>query len=423
MIDMKLLRKDPRRYVEAARVKREKVDVQSVVELDAKSRQLRAEVEQLRHKRKTLSQEIGELKRAGRNPPGSAVEEVQSVGAELKRLEHELREVDGELEAAVQWIPNVPHETVPVGGEDANQEVRRWGRDPTFDFEPLPHWELGESLGILDFPRAAKLSGGHFCVFAGFGARLQRALLNFMIELHATEHGYREVWPPTLANRTSMLTTGQLPKLEDDMYHLPRDDYFLVPTGEVPLTNMHRGEVLDMSQLPLSLVAYTPCFRREAGSYGAQTRGLNRVHQFDKVELVRFAAPENSYDELERMVGEVEKVLQLLNLPYRVIVLATGELSFAAAKCYDLEVWSAGQKRYLEVSSCSNFEDFQARRGNIRFRRAAGSKPEFVHTLNGSGVAFARTVAAILEQYQTEDGRVTVPEVLVPYMGGVTSLG
>jgi seryl-tRNA synthetase len=423
MIDIRLLRTNPEHVVAAARAKRENVDVSSAVTADAEARELRAAVEQLRHRRKVLSQSVGEKVRAGQAPPKAEVAEVQALGTRLKSLEQELRDAEAKLADLLYSLPNLPHASVPVGGEEANREVRHWGEKPTFAFEPLAHWELGESLGIVDLSRASKLAGGHFSVFTGLGARLQRALLNFMVDLHVGEHGYREVWPPSLANRTSMVTTGQLPKLEDDMYHLPRDDFFLVPTGEVPLTNLYRDEVLDGETLPLGLVAYTPCFRREAGSYGAQTRGLNRVHQFDKVELVRFALPERSYEELERLVSEAERVLQLLQLPYRVILLATGELSFAAAMCYDLEVWAAGQQRYLEVSSCSNFEDFQARRGNIRFRRAPGAKPEYVHTLNGSGVAFARTVAAVLEHYQTKDGRVVVPEVLVPYMGGARFIG
>ncbi len=422
MIDIKLLRSDPQRVAEAVRAKRERIDVDAVVALDAEARSLRAEVEQLRHRRKVLSQGIGERMRAGHDPPQADLDAVQELGSQLKSLEGKLRDSDLKLAEMMGWVPNLPHHGVPVGGEEANREVRSWGEKPDFDFEPLAHWELGESLGILDPQRASKLSGGHFALFEGFGARLQRALLNFMVDLHVNEHGYREVWPPSLASRVSMTTTGQLPKLEDDMYYLPRDDFFLVPTGEVPLTNMYRDEVLDSQALPFGLVAYTPCFRREAGSYGAQTRGLNRVHQFDKVELVRFSTPEDSYRELERLLSEAERVLRLLGLPYRVILLSTGELSFAAAMCYDLEVWAAGQERYLEVSSCSNFEDFQARRGNIRFRRTPDSKPEYVHTLNGSGVAFARTVAAILEHYQTKDGRVAVPDVLVPYMGGVRSI-
>ncbi len=423
MIDMKLLRSEPERFAEGARVKGEEFDVNALLDLDTRVKELRVEVERLRHERNVRSQQIGERVRGGEDPPSASLEKLQKLAERLRTLEPRLRGEQVKLGEMLQWVPNPPHSTVPRGGEEANREVRRWGDVPTFTFEPLAHWELGESLGILDFSRASKLSGGHFPLFTGLGARLQRALLNFMLDLHVQQHGYEEVWPPSLANRASMMTTGQLPKLEDDMYYLPRDDYFLVPTGEVPLTNMFREEVLDGERLPLSLVAYTPCFRREAGSYGQQTRGLNRVHQFDKVELVRFAKPERSYDELERMTGEVEKVLQLLELPYRVVLLASRELSFAAAMCYDLEVWAAGQKRYLEVSSCSNFEDFQARRGDIRFRRPGRSKPEYVHTLNGSGVAFARTVAAILENYQTEDGRVRVPDVLVSYMGGVRSFG
>jgi seryl-tRNA synthetase len=317
------------------------------------------------------------------------------------------------------WIPNLPHPSVPIGRtEDDNQVVRVWGEKPEFNFEPVPHWDIGEALRIFDFQRGSAVAGSNFALFRGSGARLVRALIAFMLEIHTRQHGYTEVWPPSLSNRTCMTGTGQLPKLEEDMYRCDLDDFFLIPTAEVPLTNLHRDDIIDGARLPIRYTAYSPCFRREAGSYGKHTRGLNRVHQFDKVELVKFVVPETSYDELEGLVGDAEEVLQALGLHYRVNLLCTGELSFAAAKCYDLEVWSPAQNKWLEVSSCSNFEDFQARRAGIRYRPAPGEKARFVHTLNGSGVALPRTIVAILETYQTGDGRVKIPEALVPYMNG-----
>jgi seryl-tRNA synthetase len=309
---------------------------------------------------------------------------------------------------------------VPVGRtEDDNVVVRHWGEKPAFDFRPVPHWDIGEALDLIDFRRASVIAGSNFSLFKGQGARLVRALVAFMLDVHTRTHGYTEVWPPSLANRDSMAGTGQLPKLEEDMYLCNVDDFFLIPTAEVPLTNLHRGEILEGDLLPLCYTAYSPCFRREAGSYGKETRGLNRVHQFDKVELVKFVEPATSYDELENLVGNAEAVLRALGLHYRVNLLCTGELSFAAAKCYDLEVWSPGQERWLEVSSCSNFEDFQARRAGIRYRPSEGGKSRYVHTLNGSGVALPRTIIAIMETYQTADGKLRVPEALVPFMDGV----
>jgi seryl-tRNA synthetase len=330
-----------------------------------------------------------------------------------------LKSLEENIEKLMLWIPNVHHPSVPVGrGEEDNKVVRAWGEKPQFDFEPLMHWDIAEALGIVDFKRGSTISQSNFVVFKGMGARLVRAIIGFMLDLHTKKHGYEEVWPPALVNRASMMGTGQLPKLEEDMYHCNVDDLFLIPTAEVPLTNLHRDEILDGADLPVYYTAYTPCFRREAGSYGKDTRGLNRVHQFDKVELVKFVAPETSYDELEKLVKDAEEVLQAFGLHYRVNLLCTGELSFSASKCYDLEAWSPAQKKWLEVSSCSNFEDFQARRMGVRYRPAPGEKARLVHTLNGSGVALPRTIIAILETYQTKDGRVRVPEVLVPYMDG-----
>jgi seryl-tRNA synthetase len=345
---------------------------------------------------------------------------MRAVGKHIKEYDEQLKTVGAKLENLLLWIPNVPHESVPVGrGEEDNKVVRVWGGPPEFDFKPLAHWDIAEALDIIDFKRGALISASNFVVFKGAGARLARAIINFMLDLHTTKHGYREISPPALVNRASMTGTGQLPKLEVDMYHCSTDDLFLIPTAEVPLTNLHRDEILDGGKMPIYYTAYTPCFRREAGSYGKDTRGLNRVHQFDKVELVKFVAAETSYQELEKLVADAEEVLQAFGLHYRVNLLCTGELSFSASKCYDLEAWSPGQQKWLEVSSCSNFEDFQARRMGLRYRPAAGERVRYAHTLNGSGVALPRTIIAILETYQTKDGKVRVPEVLVPYMGGV----
>jgi seryl-tRNA synthetase len=347
------------------------------------------------------------------------MEEMRGVGDRLKSLEDSLRDAEDRLNALALRIPNIPHPSVPIGADpSANQEVRRWGKPPALAFPPKHHWELGESLGILDFERAARMTGARFAVYSGAGARLERALINFMLDLHTTEHGYQEILPPFLVNRASMTATGQLPKFESDLFRLRDDDYFLIPTAEVPLTNLHREETLREAMLPLQYAAYTPCFRREAGSYGKDTRGLIRQHQFNKVELVMFSRAESSYDDLERLTAHAEEVLKRLNLHYRVVSLCTGDLGFAAAKTYDLEVWLPAQGTYREISSCSNFEAFQARRAGIRYKKADG-KSEFVHTLNGSGLAIGRTVVAILENYQQPDGSVAIPEALRPFMGGL----
>jgi len=345
---------------------------------------------------------------------------VKALGDELKREEEELKKVEDELEFKLSLIPNIPHESVPFGVDDTeNVVVKRWGDIPEFSFEPKPHWEIGEALGILDFERAGKITGSRFVVYWNEGALLERALINFMLDLHIKKHGYKEVLPPFIVNERALFGTGQLPKFKIDLFKLEEWDYYLVPTAEVPVTNLHQDEILPEEVLPLYYVAYTPCFRSEAGSYGKDVRGIIRQHQFNKVELVKFTTPETSYEELESLLLDAEEVLQLLELPYRVVVLCTGDLGFAAAKTYDIEVWAPGQNRFVEISSCSNFEDFQARRANIRYRPKGGGKPRFVHTLNGSGLAIGRTVMAILENYQQEDGSVVIPKVLRPYMGGL----
>ncbi len=417
MLDLKFIRENPDVVRWAIRSKREKADLDRLLELDEQRRKLLAEVEALKHKRNVVSQEIAAKKKAGEDA-SDVIREMQGVAERIKALDDQLKAVEKAIYEIQIWIPNVPHSSVPEGADERdNVEVRRWGEIPEMDFEPRPHWEIAERLGLVDFARGSKISGSFFVSFRGAGARLERALINFMIDLHVQKHGYTEIWPPAVVRRETMFGTGQLPKLEEDMYRIEQDDLFLIPTAEVPVTNLHREEVLDGTDLPLKYVAYTPCFRREAGSYGRDTRGLIRIHQFDKVEMVNFVEPETSYDRLEGLVAEAEEVLQLLGLPYRVVELCTGELSFAAAKCYDLEVWAPGVKKYLEVSSCSNFEDFQARRANIRFRPKEGGKTRYVHTLNGSGLALPRTVIAILENYQTDEGTVVVPEVLRDYVG------
>jgi seryl-tRNA synthetase len=419
MLDPKFIRANPDAVKKAVKDKLEKVDIDEYIKLDGQRRDLLQEADGLKQQRNTVSEEIAREKKQGGDPKDK-IEEMRAVSQKIKNLDQMLKDVEEKINSVLVWVPNIPHPDVPVGKDESdNRVVREWGSLPEFDFEPVPHWDLAESLDIVDFKAGATVAGSNFALFKGLGAKLVRALTSFMLDMHIEKHGYTEIWPPCLSNRDSMFGTGQLPKLEEDMYHTPVDDFFLIPTGEVPLTNLHRGEILDGGSLPLRYTAYTPCFRREAGSYGKDTRGLQRVHQFDKVELVKIVRPETSYDELESLVRDAEDVLQALELNYRVNMLCTGELSFAAAKCYDLEVRAPAHRKWLEVSSCSNFEDFQARRTGIRFRPAKGGKAQFVHTLNGSGVAFPRTVIAILETYQTMDGKVRVPDVLVPYMGGL----
>jgi seryl-tRNA synthetase len=381
-------------------------------------RTLIAAVDSLRHELKKGSEDVARLKR-DQQPAEATMTRMKELGARIKAAEERLRVVEERVRDAALRIPNVPHSSVPPGNDPAdNQEVRRWGAIPSFAFTPKPHWDLGEALGILDFERAAKIAGTRFAVLSGLGARLERALINFMLDVHTSRHGYQEVLPPFMVNRTAMTSTGQLPKFEDDLFRLRDDDYFLIPTAEVPVTNLLRDEIVPDDRLPIRYTAYTPCFRREAGSYGKDTRGLIRQHQFSKVELVAFSRPEDSYEELERLTGHAEAILQGLGLPYRVVTLCTGDMGFAAAKTYDLEVWLPSQCTFREISSCSNFEAFQARRASIRYKQKDG-KTDFVHTLNGSGLAVGRTLVAILENYQQADGSVTIPPVLRPYVGGV----
>ncbi|MEK0288710.1 serine--tRNA ligase [Caldifermentibacillus hisashii] len=393
-------------------------DLEKFGELDQKRRTLIVETEQLKKKRKDVSAQIAVLKKENKDAEDLVVE-MREVGDQIKELDEELRVIEEELNALLLSIPNLPHETVPIGDtEDDNVEIRKWGELPQFDFEPKPHWDVATELGIIDFERAAKVTGSRFVFYKGLGAKLERALMSFMLDLHTEQHGYTEMLPPYLVNRASLTGTGQLPKFEEDVFLVEKKDYFLIPTAEVPVTNYYRDEILSAKDLPAKFAAYSACFRSEAGSAGRDTRGLIRQHQFNKVELVKFVKPEDSYDELEKLTNDAEKVLQLLGLPYRVVAICTGDLGFTAAKKYDLEVWLPSYNTYREISSCSNFEDFQARRANIRFRREPKAKPEFVHTLNGSGLAIGRTVAAILENYQQKDGRVRIPEALRPYMGG-----
>ncbi|KGX86968.1 serine--tRNA ligase [Pontibacillus marinus] len=393
-------------------------DLDKFGELDERRRELIRETEELKAKRNEVSKQISAMKKEKKDAD-HLITEMREVGERVKALDTELKEVEEQLETLMLSIPNIPHESVPVGeDEDDNVLDREWGDIPQFGYEAKPHWDIADQLGILDFERASKVTGSRFVFYKNLGARLERALMSFMMDIHADEHGYEEMLPPYMINSTSMTGTGQLPKFAEDAFKIEEWDYYLAPTAEVPVTNYHREEILTDEDLPKKYVAFSGCFRSEAGSAGRDTRGLIRQHQFNKVELVHFVKPEESYDVLEQLTGHAEKVLQLLKLPYRVMSMCTGDLGFTAAKKYDIEVWIPSQDTYREISSCSNFEDFQARRAGIRFRREHNSKPEFVHTLNGSGLAIGRTVAAILENYQQEDGTVVIPEVLRPYMGG-----
>jgi seryl-tRNA synthetase len=420
MLDLKRIRQEPEdvRARLAVRGVVQETDraVESVGRLDEERRGLITEGDALKARRNAVTQEVAQRKRAG-EPADELIEEMRAVGERVREIDARLRVVEQEIEGVLQRTPNLPHPDVPDGGEESNRVVREWGEPRAFDFVPRPHWELGAELGLLDLPAGAKVAGSGFPALRGAGARLQRALINWMLDLHTSEHGYTEVAPPFLVTRASMVGTGQFPKFEDDAYQIEGDDLVLIPTAEVPVTNLHRDELLDGERLPICYAAYSPCFRREAGAAGKDTRGLLRLHQFDKVELVRFERPEDSDAALERLTGHAERVLQLLGLPYRVVLLAGGDLGFSAAKTYDLEVWAPGVDRWLEVSSCSTFGDYQARRAAIRFRRAKGERPEHVHTLNGSGVALPRTLVALLENGQHADGSVEVPEVLRPYLG------
>jgi len=418
MLDLELIRNETERVEEGLKAKGVEVDLGALKEMDARFRALRTERDQLRHEQTTKSKQIPELKKKGEDA-SAVIAEMNKLKERVQALEDESKELGDEIREQLLFIPNLPAADAPRGATDEdNVEVRRWGQPPEFSFQPKPHWDVCADLGMLDFERAAKLSGSGFGLYMGDGARLERALLNYMLDLHTTQHGFREVFPPFLVNRATMTGTGQLPKMEEDMYRTDPDDLFLIPTAEVPVTNIYRDEILSEADLPIYLTAYTACFRREAGAAGKETRGITRVHQFNKVELVKFVTPETSYDELEALVANAETVLQNFGLHYRVRELCTGDLSFAAAKCYDIELWAPGTGTWLEVSSCSNFEDFQARRMNIRFRPTEGKGTRFVHTLNGSGVALARLFIALVECGQQEDGSVALPEALWPYMGG-----
>ncbi len=421
MLDIRYLRENFEAAQQALSNRSGSVDLSGFTALDQRRRDLLSESESLKAEKNRVSALIGKTK--DKSQVQNEIAEMKTVSARIKELDDELSNVEEELNALLMGVPNIPHELSPVGkSEDDNIEVRIWGEKPEFAFDPKAHWDVGEGLGILDFERASKLSGARFALYLGAGARLERALINFMLDLHTTEHGYTETLPPFLVNRATMTGTGQLPKFESDLFHTEDVDLFLIPTAEVPVTNIHRDEILQEQDLPLQYTAYTPCFRKEAGSHGRDTRGLIRQHQFNKVELVKFVHPEDSDAELEKLLANAEKVLQLLKLPYRVVDLCTGDIGFSAARTFDLEVWLPGQSCYREISSCSNFRDFQARRAAIRFRRDGAKKAELVHTLNGSGLAVGRTLLAILENYQQEDGSVIVPEVLRPYMGGLEKI-
>ncbi len=417
MLDLKFIREHPEDVKKGIRNKGEMGDVDAILELDGERRRLLQHVEKLKHERNRLSQEVSRLKKQGQDAH-AIIEQTRQISQEIKQVDDQLKRVEHRLAEALDRIPNLPHSSVPIGKDPSdNVVIKAWGKIPEFDFTIADHLEIGERLDIIDFPRGGKISGRGFPVYKGQGARLERALINFMLDVHTRQHGYKEIFPPFMVNAASMRGTGQLPKMAEDMYLVEKDELFLIPTAEVPVTNLHRDEILSGHDLPIKYCAYSACFRREAGSWGKETRGFLRLHQFNKVELVKMVLPEESYRELESLLLDASRILELLGLPYRVLELCTGDLSFAAAKCYDIEVWSPAEKKWLEVSSCSNFEAFQARRMNLRFRRAAGSKPEFVHTLNGSGVATPRLMVALLECYQQEDGSVLIPEPLREYTG------
>ena len=423
MLDMKFVRDNLDEVRTMLKNRNNPLNLDNFAELEKKRRDLLNEVEQLKTQRNSTSKKIGAMKKAGEDTTAISAE-MRAVGDKISALDNELKTVEENLRDILLHIPNIPKADVPIGKDDSeNPEIRRNGTPRTFNFTPKAHWEIGENLKILDADRAAKVTGARFTFYRGLGARLERACINFMMDLHANKHGYTEMLAPYIVNRDSMIGTGQLPKFAEDMFKLENLDYYLVPTAEVPTTNYHRDEILSAENLPEYYSCYTACFRAEAGSAGRDTRGLIRQHQFNKVELIKFTTPETSWAELESMVDAAEDVLRILEIPYRVVLLCTGDMSFTSAKTYDIEVWMPAQNKYREISSCSNCTDYQARRANIKFRRDSKSKPEFVHTLNGSGIAVGRTVAAILENYQNEDGSVTVPKALIPYMGGVEVIG
>lgn len=420
MIDMKLLRTEPEKVIAAMARRKENVDIDGLLALDKEKREILYEAEQKKAEQNAVSKKIPAMKKAGEDTTAVFAEMKELSGA-IKECDEKLRALDEKITAIAYTIPNIPNPTVPDGDTDAdNVEVRRFMEPTVFDFEPKAHWDLGKDLNILDPETAAKITGTRFTVYRGAGAQLERAITNFYLDTHTTKHGYKEIFPPFMVHRNSMIGTGQLPKFEEDAFKVAGTEYFLVPTAEVPVTNMHRDEILDGTKLPVKYCAYTACFRAEAGSAGRDTRGLIRQHQFNKVELVKFTRPEDSYAELEKLVADAEDVLQMLKIPYRVVKICIGDLGFTAAMKYDIEVWMPSYNRFVEISSCSNFEDFQARRANIRYKDSAKDKAQLVHTLNGSGVAIGRTTAAILENYQNADGSITIPEVLRPYMGGKT---
>jgi seryl-tRNA synthetase len=418
LLDLKFVRENPQKVKEAIALKGDAAAVDELIELDAQRREILQQTEELKHRRNKASKEIALLKKEGKVQ--EAVVKMRAVSQEIKVKDAKLREVEEQIQKLLLCLPNISDDAVPRGKtEDDNEVVRTWGQPKEFSFPPKAHWDLGEELGILDFQRASKITGARFTLYRGLGAQLERALVNLMLDLHTREHGYTEIFPPFMVHRESMVGTGQLPKFAEDAFKVEGTEYYLIPTAEVPVTNLYRGEILEEEQLPLKHVAYSACFRAEAGAHGRDTRGLIRQHQFNKVELVKFVHPQESDAELEKLTNDAEKVLQLLGLPYRVMLMCTGDLGFAAAKKYDLEVWLPSYNAYREISSCSNFRDFQARRAGIRYRPANGGKAQFLHTLNGSGVAIGRTVAAILENYQQEDGSVRIPEVLLPYFPGL----
>lgn len=417
MLDIKILRQEPEKIKEALKKRNNTLDIEPAIELDKQRRAILTDVEQKKAKQNEISKQIPQMKKAGENTD-QIFAEMKKLSNEIKTDDEKVREIDEQLRDFMLKIPNIPNSEVPIGADDSeNIEIRKFIEPRKFNFEPKAHWDIGTDLDILDFERGTKIAGTRFTVYKGLGARLERAVIHFFLNTHTEKSGYTEILPPYMVNRASMTGTGQLPKFEEDAFKLVNNGFFMIPTAEVPVTNLHRDEILDGTKLPIKYCAYSACFRAEAGSAGRDTRGLIRQHQFNKVELVKFVKPENSYEELEKLTNDAEKLLQILNIPYRVVCLSTGDLGFSSAKTYDIEVWMPSYGRYVEISSCSNFEDYQARRANIKYKDNPKDKAQFVHTLNGSGLAVGRTVAAILENYQNEDGSVTIPEALIPYMG------
>jgi len=424
MLDIKVIRENSKKIEKQLNARGTEIDLEGFLSIDMKRREKLKEIEQLRSDRNSASEEISKLKKEGKDVDPSRFSAMKELSVGIKRLEEELKKDEKETNDILMVIPNMYHDSVPEGNTDEdNITVKTWGSAPEFSFKPKEHWEIGENLGILDFERAAKLAGARFALYLGKGALLERAIINFMLDLHTTEHGYTEILPPFMVNRKTMTGTGQLPKFGKDLFKIEGMEYFLIPTAEVPVTNIHQSEMLSEEDLPIYYASYTPCFRSEAGSYGRDTRGLIRQHQFNKVELVKFSTPENSWDELEKLLENAEEILKQLKIHYRVVNLCTGDLGFSSAKTYDIEVWLPGADAYREISSCSCFTDFQSRRASIRYRKKDTKKAEFVHTLNGSGLAVGRTLVAVLENYQQEDGSVIIPDVLRPYMGGLEKIG